>query len=137
MRKNKLITEPYSISPGDVRGSACLHADDGCYYMMDAPRARRIAACVNACLGIPTRKLAKQRKNKTSFIVELSDDYGSKYYGPFSDKEAVESWVKESLKDQAGIIEDGYVYISPERRLIGRAIELKTTYEPGIIRDGH
>ena len=76
------------------------------------------------------------------FIVELSDDYGAKYYGPFPDGVAVESWVKESLKDEVGYVVDKYVYIwgckeSSVRRRIGSVIELKMTYEPGIIRDGH
>lgn len=76
------------------------------------------------------------------FIIELFDDYGHKHYGPFPDKEAVEIWVKESLKDEIGFVEDKWVYIwgserASVRRRIGSVIELKTTYEPGIIRDGH
>ena len=76
------------------------------------------------------------------FIIELYDDYGSKYYGPFQDMEAVKKWVKDSLKDKAGHVDKEDVYIwrgehASVRSRIGTVIELTLTYVPGIIRDGH
>jgi len=60
MNRRKLVSEPYGVAPTGRKGVAILQADDGCYYEMDAPRARRIAACVNACLNIPTRELERR-----------------------------------------------------------------------------
>lgn len=76
------------------------------------------------------------------FIIELLDDYGPSHYGPFADKTVAENWVKESLKAKSGSVESDCVFIwghrgASMRRMIGKVIKLKTTYEPGIIRDGH
>jgi hypothetical protein len=68
-------------------------------------------------------------------ILQLSDDYGSKYYGPFADLVAAESWVKENIKDGVGGIENEWVYMrgnrqSSARKHIGRVIELREVAEP-------
>jgi len=48
---------PASSNPGRTYKIGTLHADDGCHYEMDLHRALRIAACVNACAGVPTKEL--------------------------------------------------------------------------------
>ena len=49
---------------GRPPGSLLILAEDGSSYEMYAPRARRVVACINACLGMrdPEREIAKLKK---------------------------------------------------------------------------
>ena len=82
-----------------------------------------------------------------AFIIKLSGDYGSNYYGPFDSRQEAEDFARLNLAaESASIDARGDVSIEfpnayggpPFRHSIGRIIEVrKDNFKTPHIKDGH